>query len=493
VYLFKDAIVIGIQNEFGDCTLNPCEDVVYKTGDSLICLAWDDDTYESMPPEQAYKVQLSNTLVNKKTPEQEVNESVLIVGWRRDLSDFLQEIHAVRKRCTEVTIFATASIEEREDLLSENCRWRKYDDGLKVKLKHVVGEPTSHQDMLSLKLDQYDTIFVVADEMFEGRMEERDGNALNIALLIADIKNEQNPRLDAEIAQEHSTNLVVEMLGTKWLTGFSQATDYVMSNSLVSSALAMVTECRTINSVLTHILDEKGCNIYLHSILEYLQDVQCEVDMAFWDIVGYVRRQNSICMGYVLEGNEESLHREIFLNPKDKHVPRKWSRTTKLVVLSDSLNRCLECNVCHYKSISIRSNENKNRTRSWNGGRIKEEASEPKREEEAEEEDEGAFQQQGKRHDGDCQQQAKRRRKPQEAVGRHGCLECNGCHYETISMRSYEDKTRSRSRSCGRIEEEASEPKPEDDAEEEDEDASQQQAKRHDGDCQEQAKRRRKQ
>jgi len=332
VYLFEDAIVLGIQEATGDCNLNPAGDEIYDDGDSLVFLAWDDDTYHPMPPKEAYPVQLANTHVDKKTSEQETNETILVVGWRRDLCDFLQEIHVSRPRCTRITIFAGVPIDERENRLSENGRWRNYDAGLKQKLEHVVGEATSRRDLLSLKLERYDSIFVVADEFFDGKMEERDGSALNTTLLILDIK-QSNPEFAERIAQEGNTNLIVEILGTDWLTGFSQVTDYVMSNNLVSSALAMVTECRAINNVLSVILD-RGCDISLHSILEYVPRAQLEAKMAFWDIVGYVRRQDSICLGYLL--NEEGWQPK--LNPENKRVLRRWSETTKLVILCDAKN-----------------------------------------------------------------------------------------------------------------------------------------------------------
>jgi len=330
VYLFEDAIVLGIQDGFGDCHLNPDEHDMYDEGDSLVFLAWDDDTYHPMPPERAHMVQLSDKPVDGRKSEREVNEFILVVGWRRDLCDFLLEIHLSRPRCTQITIFASVEIEERENLLSENGRWRKYDAGCKQKLEHVVGDPTSRRDIMSLNLKQYDSIFVVADEFFEGRMEERDGYALNSTLLMLDIIH-THPEF---AAQERSTNFVVEILGTQWLTGLGEVTDYVVSNKLVSSALAMVTECRAINNVLTVILDHHGCDISLQSILEYVPRAQLEAEIAFWDIVGYVRRHNSICLGYLLD--ENGSQPKALLNPEDKRVLRKWSETTRLVILGDS-------------------------------------------------------------------------------------------------------------------------------------------------------------
>ena len=81
---------------------------------------------------------------------------------------------------------------------------------------------------------------------------------------------------------------------TRSLISLAKVSDYVMSNEMVSAALAMVAECRDVNAILKELLSSDGNEIYVRGIEEYIQPGK---EMSFWEVMSIVRLHNSILLG----------------------------------------------------------------------------------------------------------------------------------------------------------------------------------------------------
>ena len=132
-----------------------------------------------------------------------VPEKILLVGWRRDMDDLIEEIDEAVAPGSEVTIFSDIPLVDREGLLKEG--------GLdlitlrNIDLVQVCGNATSRRDLELLPLLCYNSVLVLAEARLEGSAEiadtlRADSRSLTSLLLIRDIIKKQREQASAEAA-----------------------------------------------------------------------------------------------------------------------------------------------------------------------------------------------------------------------------------------------------------------------------------------------------
>lgn len=113
---------------------------------------------------------------------------------------------------------------------------------------------------------------------------------------------------------------------TRNLVSVSRISDYVLSNELVSMALAMVAEDKQINRVLEELFAEKGNEMCIKPAEFYLYDQE---ELCFYDVMIRGRQRQEIVIGYRLADSDHAV-----INPLRKDEPRKWSIDDVFVVIS---------------------------------------------------------------------------------------------------------------------------------------------------------------
>ncbi|CAI6000089.1 unnamed protein product [Closterium sp. NIES-65] len=113
---------------------------------------------------------------------------------------------------------------------------------------------------------------------------------------------------------------------TRSLVAVSKISDYVLSNELVSMALAMVSEDREINRVLEELFSEEGNEMYIRPAELYLYEGE---ELSFFEVMVRARQRLEIVIGYRLGGEEVAV-----LNPPNKSAARQWSLSDAFIVLS---------------------------------------------------------------------------------------------------------------------------------------------------------------
>ncbi|XP_057978183.1 ion channel DMI1 isoform X10 [Malania oleifera] len=113
---------------------------------------------------------------------------------------------------------------------------------------------------------------------------------------------------------------------TRNLVSVSRISDYVLSNELVSMALAMVSEDKQINRVLEELFAEEGNEMCIKPAEFYVFDQE---ELCFFDIMIRGRQRQEIVIGYRLAATERAI-----INPAKKSEPRKWSLDDVFVVIS---------------------------------------------------------------------------------------------------------------------------------------------------------------
>ncbi|XP_058091286.1 ion channel POLLUX-like isoform X2 [Magnolia sinica] len=305
---FPDAVPCGVKVHAngGKIIINPDDDYVLKEGDEILVIAEDDDTYApGLLPE--------------------VLEAFLAPG-------------------SELWMFNEVPEKEREK--------RLIDGGLEllglanIRLVHREGNTVIRRHLESLPLETFDSILILADESLEDSVVHSDSRSLATLLLIRDIQSKRLPYKEAktstprhagfshsswirEMQQASDKSIIIsEILDsrTRNLVSVSRISDYVLSNELVSMALAMVAEDKQINRVLEELFAEEGNEMCIRPAEFYLYDQE---ELCFYDIMVRARQRREIVIGYRLANAEGAI-----INPALKMQPRKWSLDDVFVVIS---------------------------------------------------------------------------------------------------------------------------------------------------------------
>lgn len=338
---FPDAIPCGVKvaADGGKIVINPDDNYVLRDGDEVLVIAEDDDTYAPGPLPEVRKGYFPRIRDPPKYPEK-----ILFCGWRRDIDDMIMVLEAFLAPGSELWMFNEVPEKERERKLAAG----ELDVfGLEnIKLVHREGNAVIRRHLESLPLETFDSILILADESVEDSVAHSDSRSLATLLLIRDIQSRRLPYRDTkstslrlsgfshnswirEMQQASDKSIIIsEILDsrTRNLVSVSRISDYVLSNELVSMALAMVAEDKQINRVLEELFAEEGNEMCIKPAEFYLFDQE---ELCFYDIMIRGRTRKEIVIGYRLANQERAI-----INPSEKSVPRKWSLDVVFVVLA---------------------------------------------------------------------------------------------------------------------------------------------------------------
>ncbi|KAG9147516.1 hypothetical protein Leryth_007314 [Lithospermum erythrorhizon] len=358
---FPDAVPCGVKvsADDGKIIINPDDSYILREGDEVLVIAEDDDTYSpgSLP-------EVHRGLVPRIRDPPKYPERILFCGWRRDIDDMIMVLEALLAPGSELWMFNEVPEKDREQKLT--------DGGLditglqNITLIHREGNAVIRRHLENLPLEKFDSVsssaknvnpcplfFLAPDESVEDSVVHSDSRSLATLLLIRDIQvTAHSKRLPyykdtKSIPLRHSgfsqsswirdmqqasykSIVISEILDsrTRNLVSVSRISDYVLSNELVSMALAMVAEDKQINRVLEELFAEEGNEMCIKPAEFYLYDQE---ELCFYDIVIRGRQRREIVIGYRLATAERAV-----INPERKSEPRKWSLDDIFVVISIS-------------------------------------------------------------------------------------------------------------------------------------------------------------
>ncbi|XP_002966521.2 probable ion channel POLLUX isoform X3 [Selaginella moellendorffii] len=338
---FPDAVPCGVKAASnGRILLNPEDDYILLEGDELLVIAEDDDTYAPAPVPKVRAGPLPKVMSHRKYPEK-----VLFCGWRRDMDDMIMVLEAFLAQGSELWMFSEVPEHERETKL--------LDGGLdpqslfNIKLVHREGNAVIRRHLESLPLETFDSILILADEALEESVVKADSRSLATLLLIRDIQSKRLPYKETKTVQirqagsshtswiremEQASNksiIISEILDsrTRHLVSVSKIGDYVLSNELVSMALAMVAEDKQINRVLEELFSEEGNELYIRTAALYLYDQE---ELNFYEVMIRARQRHEIIIGYRPAAAERAI-----INPPNKAERRTWSIEDVMVAVAE--------------------------------------------------------------------------------------------------------------------------------------------------------------
>ncbi|KAG9128878.1 hypothetical protein Leryth_009643 [Lithospermum erythrorhizon] len=372
---FPEAIPCGIKvaSRGGKIIMNPDDSYILQEGDEILVIAEDDDTYApaalpmvkeathlhiSRPAKKPQKILLCGwrrdiddmvVVWRGNLPKDFIvpksAEKILFCGWRRDMEDMITVLDAFLAPGSELWMFNDVPEREREKKLIDGG----LDTSLLVNITLVnrEGNAVVRRHLESLPLEDFDSILILADESVEDSAIQADSRSLATLLLIRDIQAKRLPYREAMISQVHRNSfsqgswigemqqasdksvIISEILDprTKNLLYMSKISDYVLSNELVSMALAMVAEDRQINDVLEELFAEEGNELQIRGADLYL----CEGEiLSFYEVLLRARQRREIVIGYRLANSDKAI-----INPPAKSERRTWSLKDVFVVIAE--------------------------------------------------------------------------------------------------------------------------------------------------------------
>ncbi|KAL1801823.1 hypothetical protein ACET3Z_030470 [Daucus carota] len=339
---FPDAIPCGVKaaSHFGKIILNPEDSYILQEGDEVLVIAEDDDTYS---PAKFPTVRRGN--LPKDFIEAESEERILFCGWRRDMEDMIMVLDAFLAPNSELWMFNDVPEKEREKKL--------IDGGLdlnrlvNITLVNREGNAVIRRHLESLPLESFNSILILADESVEDSAIQADSRSLATLLLIRDIQAKRLPYRENKVSHVHRDSfsqgswmgemqqasdksvIISEILDprTKNLLSMSKISDYVLSNELVSMALAMVAEDRQINDVLEELFAEEGNEMHIRQAELYLHEGE---ELSFFEVLLRARQRREIVIGFRTANAERAV-----INPPNKMEKRRWSVKDVFVVIAE--------------------------------------------------------------------------------------------------------------------------------------------------------------
>lgn len=115
------------------------------------------------------------------------------------------------------------------------------------------------------------------------------------------------------------------------LAEISKTCDFIVSDNIISSMIAQLSESKNLKSVFDILFNIGGREIYLHPINKY---INCAVEINFSTIIKSAANKKEIAIGYrKMDEADRPNKYGIYLNP-DKYKNIKFDIKDKVIVIS---------------------------------------------------------------------------------------------------------------------------------------------------------------
>jgi len=251
---------------------------------------------------------------------------MLIIGWRRDFRDMLMLMNDLMMEGSEIHVLASKPVDERDaDLEDAGVDFSLLTN---VELVHHEGHARRHFE--KLPLEQFTSCMIVSDEESEDDLMNSDSLCIQTLLLVRDVQMHRNKQ-DGQSEAEHrkiaaSCPILVETLDSRTQDCIMSSqplqaiADFVQSNEMVSRVLAMVSENRSVNMILSELLGGTGAGFELKLADRYLNTPSEQ--LTFLQFSKRMLEYNEILVGYQLFPS--SVDDNTVMNPRDKLFSKDW-------------------------------------------------------------------------------------------------------------------------------------------------------------------------
>ncbi|DAZ99138.1 TPA: hypothetical protein N0F65_010222 [Lagenidium giganteum] len=318
---FPDATPLGIKRaSTGQVLMNPHPSTVVEPGDQIVVLAEDDDSYKACPP-----VHIDAGVGPPLPKDNREPECVFMCGWRRDIRDMISELDALVLPGTELHMVCEEPKPEYRNaqLLESGLDVRTLNN---VTLVHHEANTAVRRHVSELPLDKCTSIMILADQSREGDVIGADSHSLASLLTIREVQRQRSSDRQQALCKCISELLDPRTQKTIARSGqIQELSEFIQSNELTSSILAMVAENRDVHNILEELLGSSGSRFSVEAATRYCSPTEL---VSFWQLAKRAAIHNEVLCGY----QSRTPTQETVLNPPEKNVPREW-QDVDLIIL----------------------------------------------------------------------------------------------------------------------------------------------------------------
>jgi hypothetical protein len=327
ILAYDTSAVIGFWTCEGKTLLNPPSTTVLGEHDQIIAVSRDDDTVvmsdQSLPP-------IDDNAIHSGVPASPQAKHILMLGWNQHSLTLVRHLSDYTPDGSTITVAANCN--------DSRSQVEKFTPTTKLTLEHREIDPTERLQLESLPFDSIDHVVILPCYEIEPCGKPLETGQLDAGTLVT-LLNVRRIRQRGG----YSMTITTEILDVenRALVETLEDDDFVVSDHLVSLALAQIAEHKTLGSVFSYLFDPKGAEIYLKPVTNYVKSGQ---PVSFFTVAVAALRQNETAIGYRIyaqrnraggsDGNAE-MNYGIVLNP-DKRVPLEFVDEDKIIVLAES-------------------------------------------------------------------------------------------------------------------------------------------------------------
>jgi hypothetical protein len=305
--------VIGVFSN-GRVQINPHKEQIIQEGDEIIAISKDDDT---VVISAQIKPSIDRQVIHNIPPSDVKPGALVILGWNsrgpivmHDLASYLAPNSTVKL----VIPSGTKEIEFNQQSITQK----------NITVDVQEGDITNREVLEGIGLDLVDHV-VVFSCMDEHGYQEADSRTLVTLVHLRDIRDKTN---------DHFT-IVSEILDVRnrELLELNQADDFILSERLVSLAMAQISENKELGPLFTEIFQPEGSEIYFKPVTNY---VTVDDPLNFFTIVNAALERNETAIGYrqLSCANDADRNYGLVINPKKSDYV-DYAETDQIIVFSE--------------------------------------------------------------------------------------------------------------------------------------------------------------
>jgi len=339
-FMFEDAVPFGIhlknpvmlktKEDDGTETsrlvkimINPPGDQLLDAEDEIIVIAEDNDTFQIGDLNMVDPRECPDW-----TPPDPEPTRMLLVGFRRDLDDMINEIDKWVAPGTKLVQFSSQDVDERMEILVQGGLEMNFQN---IEMQPIRGNPVILRDLdpvscdPALDIPSFDSIIVLTEGV------DDDGEALTP--LNCDSRTLVTTLLIRDIQKRYNSvkTLVCEILDprTEKLLKLAKLDDFLSANDLVSMTLAQVAKESDIHGLIEDIFCPEGDEMHIKDIRQYAHEGE---HLNWWEITARARMQGEVALGFI----KPEFGKNPILNPgnqaqiNDGSCPAGFSKKTRL-------------------------------------------------------------------------------------------------------------------------------------------------------------------
>ncbi|KNC56240.1 DMI1 protein [Thecamonas trahens ATCC 50062] len=301
---FDGAVPVGIK--YGNSragksplVMLPPSDYVLQTGDAVVVIAEDNDSY-TLRPRSAWALPGSPSPALDAPEPPHPAEHVLFCGWRRDVEDMIVELDQWVAPGSSLTVLSPLTLAERHEATRDGV----IPSTTNMNLYHVTGNPIARSQLEALPLEHFDVVMVLGGDNAGAPSSgmASDSQTMVTMLLVRDIQTKRgNP----------DSVIVSEILDPR-----------------TTSVLHIIAEQSVMADIVDALFTAEGPEIHIKHMWLYADDGET---LSFYQLTSRALARGHILIGYRRPDTDP----DPVLNPLDKSTPIVWHKDDYVVVISE--------------------------------------------------------------------------------------------------------------------------------------------------------------